>query len=156
MNRLFSFAVLAFALFPVAPLDAASAEPELDAVLSVMGYGYKVKVLVNGADTGVQGGKSESKRLFNKGHPMMAKASPDIRASHFLLKPGANEIAIEYAKTDPKAADRLEITLEAEGYPQPLLRLVNRGKPADKVSVKLQIAKGAPAGFKPVVIGDSK
>ncbi|OGA47574.1 MAG: hypothetical protein A3F74_02080 [Betaproteobacteria bacterium RIFCSPLOWO2_12_FULL_62_58] len=156
MSRMLSLAALGLALIAVAPLDAAAAEPELEAVLSVMGYGYKVKVLVNGADTGVRGGKSESKRLFNKSHPMVAKASPDIRASHFLLKPGANEVAIEYSKTDPKAADRLEITLEAEGYPQPLLRLVNRGKPSDKLSVKLQIEKAAPASFKPVAIGDEK
>lgn len=156
MNRILSLAVFTFALITVAAHDAAAAEPELDVVLSVFGYGYKVKVLVNGADTGVQGGKSESKRLFNKSHPMAAKASADIRASHFLLNPGANEIAIEYSKTDAKANDRLEITLEAESYPQPLLQLVNRGKPSDKVSIKLQIEKAAPAGFKPVVIGDSK
>ena len=156
MNRILSLAALTLALIALAPLDAAAAEPELAAVLSVMGYGYKVKVLVNGADTGVQGGKSESKRLFNRSHPMMAKASPDIRASHFLLKPGANEIAIEYSKTDPKATDRLEITFQADGYPQPLLQLVNRDKPSDKLTVKLQIEKTAPAGFKPVVIGDPK
>lgn len=156
MKRSLILVALAFALFAAAPFNAASAEPELDVVLSVFGYGYKVKVLVNGADAGLQGGKSESKRLFSKGHPMVAKASPDIRASHFLLKPGANEIAIEYSKTDPKATDRLEITLEAEGYPQPLLQLVNRGKPSDKLSIKLQIEKAAPAGFKPVVIGDGK
>ena len=156
MNRIPSLALLMLALLTLAPPEAAAAEPELEAVLSVMGYGYKVKVLVNGADTGVQGGKSESKRLFNQGHPMVAKASPDIRASHFLLRPGANEIAIEYSKTDPKATDRLEITLQADGYPQPLLQLVNRDKPSDKLTVKLQIEKAAPAGFKPVAIGDPK
>jgi len=156
MNRVPSLAVLILALLTVASPVAAAAEPELEAVLSVMGYGYKVKVLVNGVDTGVRGGKSESTRLFNKSHSMVAKASPDIRASHFLLKPGANEIAIEYSKTDPKATDRLEITLEAEGYPQPLLQLVNRGKPSDKLNVKLQIEKAAPVGFKPVAISDSK
>ena len=156
MNRIWSLALLVIALAAVAPLESAAAEPELSAVLSVMGYGYTVKVLVNGVDAGVTGGKSESRRLFNKGHPMYAKASPDVRARHFLLKPGANEVAIEYAKTDAKAGDRLEITLEAEGYPQPLLQLVNRGKPADKLKVDLRIEKAAPAGFKPVMIGDPK
>lgn len=156
MNKIPSLAALTLAFIAVAPLDAASAEPELEAVLSVFGYGYKVKVLVNGADAGVQGGKSESKRLFNKSHPMVAQASPDIRASHFLLNPGMNEIAIEFVKTDPKATDRLEITLEADGYPQPLLQLVNRGKPSDQLGVELRIETAAPAGFKPVVIGDPK
>lgn len=87
MKRILSLAAFTLAFIAVGPLNAVASEPELDVVLAVFGYGYKVKVLVNGADTGVQGGKSESKRLFNTSHPMAAKASADIRASHFLLKP---------------------------------------------------------------------
>ena len=156
MNRIWLFALTALALVAHVASAAGAPDPELEAILSVMGYGYSVKVLVNGADTGVQGGKSESKRLFAKNHPMIAKAAPAVRARHFLLVPGANEIVIEYSKTDPKASDRLDVTLEADGYPKPLLQLVNREKASDKLNVSVQIQKTAPAGFKPVLIGEAK
>ena len=151
MNRILLFAALCFVL--AAPVGAA--EPELNAVLSVMGYGHKVKVLVNGTDVGITGGKSQSMRLFNKGHPWSAKASPEMRARNFVLVPGANEFTIEFTR-DPKAAERLTITVEAEGYPGPLLDLANTGKASDKHVVKLQIEPKAPKGFKPVIITDSK
>lgn len=135
------------------PLRAA--EPELNAVLSVMGYGHTVKVIINGADTGITGGKSQSMRLFNKGHSWSAKASPDMRARNFVLVPGTNDVTIEF-KRDPKTSDRLTIDLEAEGYPGPLLKVVNQGKASDKLAVKLQIEPKAPKDFKPVVITDAK
>jgi hypothetical protein len=156
MNRIWVTALAALALVALPAQGAEAPEPDVEAILSVMGYGYSVRVLVNGADTGVQGGKSESKRLFGKNHPMIAQAAPAIRARHFLLVPGANEIAIEYSKVDAKTSDRLEITLEADGYPKPLLQLVNRHKASDQLSVRVQIEKAAPSGFKPVLIGEAK
>ena len=134
---------------------AGAAEPELNAVLSVMGYGHKVIVLVNGVDVGITGGKSQSMRLFNKGHPWSAKASPEMRARNFVLVPGANEFIVEFTR-DSKSNDRLTIELQSEGYPQPLLTLVNTGKASDRHVVKLQIEPKAPKGFKPVAITDSK
>jgi hypothetical protein len=149
--RLLTFVCLAI----LAPLVQAG-EPELMAALSVMGYGYKVKVTVNGADVGIEGGKSEGRRLFNRDHEMAAKAAPAIRAKNFVLVPGANEFAIEFAKIDPKSNDQLEITLEAEGYPQPLLRFVNATKPSDRLVVKVDVVDKMPANFKSLVILDSK
>jgi hypothetical protein len=142
-------AILSFTL--LAPL-ARAAEPELMGAFSVMGYGYKVKVTVNGADIGVEGGKSESRRLFNKGHEMAAQATPAIRAKNFVLVPGANEIAIEYSKLDPKSTDTLEIGFEMPGYPQPLLRVVSKAKASDKLALKVNLAAKPPADFKPVAI----
>ena len=156
MKRIRLLALTALVLIALGAQGACAAEPDVEAILSVMGYGYSVKVLVNGTDTGVQGGKSEAKRLFGKNHPMFGQAAPAIRARHFLLLPGANEIAIEYSKTDPKTSDQLDITLEAAGYPGPLLQLVNREKASDKLSVRVQIDKTAPPGFKPVLIGEAK
>jgi hypothetical protein len=151
MNRILLFAVMSIML--AAP--ARAAEPELNAVLSVMGYGHTVKVLVNGVDVGITGGKSQSMRLFNKGHPWSAKASPEMRARNFVLVPGTNEFTIEFTR-EAKSNDRLTITVEAEGYPGPLLDLTNIGKASDKHVVKLQIEPKAPPGFKPVVITDKK
>ena len=153
MNWTTLFPAMIITLAVSAPLSAA--EPELNAVLSVMGYGHTVKVLINGADTGITGGKSQSMRLFNKGHPWSAKASPDMRARNFVLVPGANVVTIEFTR-DPKSSDRLTIDLEAEGYPAPLFKLVNQGKASDKQTVKLQIEPKAPRDFKPVVITDAK
>jgi hypothetical protein len=96
MNRAVLFAAL---LVLAAP--AGAAEPEINAALSVMGYGHAVKVLVNGADIGITGGKSQSMRLFNKGHPWAAKASPQQRARNFVLQPGANEFVVEFTR-EPK------------------------------------------------------
>jgi hypothetical protein len=142
-------AVFSLALFTS---TAHAAEPELMAAVSVMGYGYKVKVLVNGADIGVEGGKSENRRLFNKGNDMAAQAAPAIRAKNFVLVPGINEIAIEYARIDPKGTDSLEIAMQAQGYPQPVLSITSKTRPADKLLLKVNLAPKAPADFKPVVI----
>lgn len=147
--------IAALLVAAAAPLSAGAADPELSAALSVMGYGHTVKVLVNGVDVGITGGKSQGVRLFNKGHPWAAKAAPDVRARNFVLVPGANEFVIEFTRA-PKANDRLTIELQAEGYPEPLLKLVNTGKASDRQVVKLQIEPKAPKDFKPVVITDAK
>ena len=134
---------------------ASAAEPEISAALSVMGYGHAVKVLVNGADIGITGGKSQAMRLFNQGHPWGAKASPQQRARNFVLKPGENEFVIEFTR-ESKATDRLTIELQAEGYPGPLLDLTSTARAAGKHVLKLRIEPKAPKDFKPVVITDVK
>jgi hypothetical protein len=147
MNKILSLIALWVAL----AVPAGAAEPELSAALSVMGYGHAVKVLVNGVDVGITGGKSQSMRLFNKGHPWSAKASPQMRARNFVLVPGENEFVIEFTR-EPASKDRLTITLEAEGYPGPLLDITNTGKGSDRYVLKVRIEPQAPAGFKPIVI----
>jgi len=151
MTRILLFTALCAAL--VAP--ARAAEPELNVMLSVMGSGYTVKVLVNGADTGITGGKSQSMRLFNKGHPWLVKAPPEARSRYFVLESGANEVAIEFNR-EANATNQLMVRLEAEGYPQPLLELTNTGTASGKHVVKLKIEPKAPADFKPVIITDAK
>ena len=158
MTGLLQFAAvsLAFIVGFFGTTVAGAAEPELMAALSVSGYGYRVKVFVNGIDVGVDGGKSEGRRLFNKGNAMAAKASAAVRAKNFVLNAGVNEFVIEYAKTDPKGTDALEIKLEAEGYAQPLFKLTNRNKVSDKLSIKVTIANPAPKDFMPQVITEGK
>ena len=141
----------AWLMIIAAPLPAGAAEPEINAALSVMGYGHTVKITVNGVDVGITGGSSQSIRLFNKNHPFAAKASPQVRARNFVLVPGENEFVIEFARA-PNSKDRLEITLDAEGYPKPLLVFSDSGKGGDRRVVKLKIEPKAPADFKPVVI----
>ena len=147
--------MLLAALCAVLAPPVGAAEPEISAALSVMGYGHAVKVLVNGADIGITGGKSQSIRLFNQGHPWGAKAAPAQRARNFVLKPGENELVIEFTR-EPKANDRLTIELQAEGYPGPLLDLTSTARAAGKHVLKLRIEPKAPPDFKPVIITDAK
>ena len=128
-----------------------AAEPDLMTALQVMGYGYKVKVTVNGYDAGVEGGKSEGRRLFNKASEMAAQAPPAARAKNFVLVPGVNDVVIEYTKVDP-GNDSLEITMQAENYPQPVLTLVSKTRQSDKLALKVRIDAKPAADFKPIVI----
>jgi hypothetical protein len=149
MKRLIRLAALLAVL--ALPLFAGAVEPELNAVLSVTGDGNAVRVLVNGVDVGVTGGGSQSLRLFNKGHPFAAKASPQARARTFVLVPGENEFVIEFAR-GRNSKGRLTVTLEAQGYPRPLLDVSDTGRGSDRYVLKLRIESKAPADFKPVVI----
>lgn len=126
---------------------------EIMAVLSCMGYGYKVKVLVNGVDLGITGGKSESKRLFDKDNEMAKQATPEIRQKNFMLVHGQNSIVVEYSRTGKAPDDSLDLTLEMENYPAPLFKLTSK-KPSGKVEKSLMIQSAVPAGFKTVTVAE--
>jgi len=85
-----------------------------------MGYGFTVKVLVNGVDIGVKGGQSESKRLFSVEHPMKKEAPPEWQARLFVLKSGENDIHIEFRKTGVET-DKLTFELNLENQSEPYL-----------------------------------
>lgn len=126
-----------------------SKNEEINAVLSCMGYGYKVKVLVNGTDVGIKGGMSESKRLFDKNNEMAAQATPEIRMKNFVLVNGRNTISVEFKKEGSDQNDKIEITLEAENYPAPVFKMETK-KPSGKVEKTITIQSQAPADFKTV------
>lgn len=126
---------------------------EIMAALSCFGYGYKVKMVVNGTDIGIAGGKSENKRLFDKDNEMAAMAAPDIRKKNFPLVNGQNTIAVEFTKESTSKDDKLEITLEMENYPAPLFKMVTT-KPSGKVEKTVMMQNAVPAGFKTVAVED--
>ena len=129
-----------------------STNEEIMAMLSCMGYGYKVKVLINGTDVGIKGGMSEGKRLFDKGNEMAAKAAPDFR-KNFVLVPGPNTIAVEYTREGTSPGDSLEVTFEMENYPEPLFKL-NSKKPSGKVEKTISVQNAVPIGFKSVTVAE--
>ncbi len=92
---------------------------EINASVGCMGYGYTVKVTVNGVDIGMKGGMSESKRLMNTDHPMVNEATPEIRAQLFVLKPGENTVHVECKKTGGPN-DRLTFDMYLLGQEEPL------------------------------------
>ncbi len=88
-----------------------------------MGYGYTVKVTINGVDIGMKGGQSESKRLFNTDHPMASEATPEIRAQLFVLKSGENTLHLECSKTGGPD-DRLTFEMYVGDSEAPLFSFV--------------------------------
>lgn len=124
------------------------------AALSCFGYGYKLKVLVNGVDVGVAGGKSENRRLFAADSPMASQAAPETRKKSFVLKKGENTISIEFTKQSDDKNDRMEVSLEMDGYPAPLFFLQGRSKPSGKVEKSFVVSDVPPADFKPVFVTD--
>ena len=122
--------------------------------LSCWGYGYKAKVLINGKDVGMIGGKSENLRLFSKEHEMYADAPPKIRERLFILKEGDNGISVEFTKASGKESDYLQISLEIEDYPAPVFLLHSRVKPSGGCIGVVKLAESAPKDFKPLFITD--
>jgi len=125
---------------------------DLMAVLSCFGYGYKVSVVINGVPTSIKGGKSESMRLFNQDNEMAKSAAPEMKKL-FILKPGANQIQIEFKK-EGSANDKLTLSLELEAYPAPVFLLYSAKKPSGEVNTSVILQKAAPQNFKPVFISD--
>lgn len=130
-----------------------SADQEIMAVLSCWGYGYTVKVFVNGVDVGIVGGKSENRRLFDKDNEMAALAAPEMRKKNFMLVNGDNTISVEFKKESPNTDEALELSLAMENYPAPLFKMVTK-KPLGKVERTITIRNKVPAGFKTVTVAD--
>ncbi len=130
-----------------------SGNEAINAVLSCWGYGYKVKMLVNGTDIGIKGGMSESKRLFDKNNEMAAQATPDIRKQNFVLVNGRNTISVEFKKEGSDPVDRVEVTLEVENYSAPVFKMVTK-KPSGKIEKTFTIQNPVPADFKTVTVTD--
>jgi len=129
-----------------------NSDNDLMAVLSCFGYGYKVSVVINGVPTSIKGGKSESMRLFNQDNEMAKSAAPEMKKL-FILKPGTNQIQIEFKK-EGGANDKLTLSLELEAYPAPVFLLYSAKKPSGKVTASVILQKAIPQNFKPVFIPD--
>lgn len=122
---------------------------DLMAIVSCDSYGHDAKVSVNGVDLGFAPGKFSASKLFTKDHEMYSKASPDVKAKNFCLKPGENKIEIKYSRLPSAEPFALKVKAEAMGYPAPLLVFETK-KDAGKISASFNISEAAPAGFKTV------
>jgi len=90
----------------------------MDISLSTMAYGYTAKVLVNGTDIGITGGKSQGMRLFDTENPLKKEAAPEQQARLFVLKPGNNLFSLEFKKTGT-APERFSFDLNKTGEMDP-------------------------------------
>jgi hypothetical protein len=146
--------LLALSVVAAGKEESSMQEPEgLEAILECFGYGYQVKVVVNGVDVGVKGGRSESKRLLDRNSPLINDVPPQIK-NLFVLKPGENQIQVEFTKQGT-ASDRLTLSLQPEGYPVPVFVLYSKSKPAGKVESKFTLEAKAPADLRPVYVSDA-
>jgi hypothetical protein len=145
--------LLALSVVAAGKEESSMQEPEgLEAILECFGYGYQVKVVVNGVDVGVKGGKSESKRLFDRNNPLIKQVPPQMK-SLFVLKPGENQVQVEFTKQGTES-DRLTLSLQPGGYPAPAFVLYSKSKPAGKVESKFTLEAKAPADFRPLYVSD--
>jgi hypothetical protein len=124
----------------------------MEVILSCFGYGYKVKVVVNGVDINVKGGKSESKRLFNQDNALAKQVPPEMK-NLFVLKRDENQIQVEFTRerTDNTG---LTLSLQPEEYPAPVFFLYSKSKASGKVESKFTVEAKAPQDFLPVYVSD--
>ncbi len=128
---------------------------DIVAVLSCFGYGYQAKVLINGRDTGIKGGRSESMRLFARDNKMAKEVPPETRDRYFVLKEGENQLQVDFTKQG-SGDNALSISLEIERYPAPVFLLHSKSKVTGKIEKKLIVEKGIPKDFRPVYVSDAE
>jgi len=127
-------------------------EGDIGATLSCFSYGYKVKVVINGVQAKVKGGRSETMRLFNQDSELAKQVPPEMK-SLFILKPGENQIAVEFTRENTNNPG-LTLSLEAEGYPAPAFLLFSKNQASGKAEGKFGLAPKAPENFRPVYFSD--
>ncbi len=85
---------------------------DLIASITILAYDYSITILINGIDIGVTGGKSESMRLFGKDHSMVP-ALPEDMKKLVCLKPGLNEIKLDFKQETDNSSSELTIELKS-------------------------------------------
>jgi hypothetical protein len=133
-------------------VSAMNGPGDIGAILSCFGYGYKVKVVINGVPTKVKGGQSETMRLLNQDSELAKQVPPEMK-SLFILKPGENQIQVEFTREGANNPG-LTVSLELEGYPAPVFLLYSKSKASGKVDGKFGLAPKAPQNFRPVYFSD--
>ena len=146
-KMLVSALVLAMALSVSGPVSGSekkgkpmNANNETSAILSVMGYGFNVKILINGKDAGIKGGKSENKRLFFSDSKQLDEMPPDLRKSFALLKRGENKFSVDFKKVPGSQSSGLEIVLALDTDPEkPLFTIKDAGQSSGQMEKTVTI-----------------
>jgi hypothetical protein len=113
---------------------------ETSTILSVMGYGFSVKVLINGKDAGIKGGKSENKRLFFTDSVQLDEMPPEMRGDYQLLKRGENTFIVEFSRQPDSQSTGLDVSLSLDnGSDIALFTITDEGKASGKVEKKVTI-----------------
>lgn len=123
--------------------------------VSCWGYGYSVRMTINGKDVGLAGGGSEGKRVFSPEHELFSQAPPAMREQLFILRDGKNEVSVEFKKAADNGPEYLQIAIELEGYPAPVYLLHSRSKASGSVKSSVEMHASAQEGLRPVLITDA-
>jgi hypothetical protein len=140
-------------LFLCDPYHAVAKEP-IKGIIDSFGYGYEVKVSINGTPIPVIRGKGQqASRLFSADHPMKKQASPE-QQNIFILREGDNTIAVEFRKLED-AQTPLEIKLEVpDRYAKPIFHLRSSEKESARIDRSFRIDKSMPPSFKTIEVND--
>ncbi len=138
----------------VLPLHTASAKDPIMGFIDSFGYGYTVKVSINGTPIKVIKGKGQqATRLFSADHPMRKQASAE-QMDLFILREGENSLVVEFQKLED-AQTPLQVKLEIpDRYSIPLFHLTSSTQKKGKVERKFEIKKKMPAKFKTIEVND--
>jgi hypothetical protein len=110
---------------------------DLNAILTVLAQGYDVTIEINGIDTGIRGGKSESLKLFGMQSPMVPFLPGDMK-NQICLQDGKNTLTAHCKRVTENAAPELVIELKARE------QFVNGG---NLISLKEKIDPGKDKRF---------
>lgn len=140
----------------LAPAVLSAQEAPVSGVLSSFGYGYEVTVRINDLELSqIEGGESESIRIFSSDHPMMSEMPADTPGevkSIFCLEPGENRIRISFEQIE--AATPLEVKIEVTALSDtPVFRLLSEATESADAEFVFEIAgEGSSQGA--VEVGD--
>ena len=144
--------VLLLAVLAGGPL--AAQDDAISGVLSSFAYGYDVAVWINGtALPQIDGGDSDSTRIFSVDHPMKARMPPDAPGeakAMFCLLAGENRIRVKFERAD--SGRPLEVKVEIPDLSdEPVFVLKSQTADGADREFTFEIAEGAP----PVEVGDA-
>lgn len=149
-----SSAILSLICLNLSLPHTAAANDPISAFIDSYGYGYEVKITINGIPINVIKGKGQqATRLFSADHPMLAEASEEQK-SLFLLREGENSLVVEFRKLD-EGMIPLQVKLEIpKRYSKPLFHLTTTTRRKGTIERKFRIDKTMPVGFKTIEVND--
>ena len=138
----------------VLPLHLMSEGDQIKGFIDSFGYGYEVRVAINGtAIPVIKGQGQQATRLFSIDHPMRESA-PVEQQNIFVLREGENTLLIEFRKVEDTDVP-LQVTLEVpDRYAKPLFHLKTVLHKSGKVEQKFFIEKTMPENFETIEVTD--
>lgn len=130
---------------------------QINGILNIWSYGYKVTCQINGQDVGIDSGGSTSARMMNKEHPMYSKVlaqNPEMAKRLFLLKAGTNTVKFHYEHTRADETDYAQASLSIDGYPIPVFLFHAKPTSSGTFEGSFDLAAQAPKDFRTLVKSD--
>jgi hypothetical protein len=121
------------------------------ASVSVTANGYELTVLINGKDTGIQGGGSTGLRLNYADSVMSLVTRPELRDQTFILQKGQNDIKVTYKKVG-SSVNRLSLVLNAYDTNDEVLTIHAENKTEGAIEKTFTLDSKKPSDFKTITV----